>query len=127
MLSRRPPYHETPIGSSVGRRTPKLRENDRIDACVVRRGFTQQALLQTPFKPIREGAARLRHWNMRHWKESSALFVPRFERFELLCRDFRGQPETQQRAAADLGDVLVTAVGHDDHANVTIRREPDIG
>jgi len=44
----------------------KPRENDRIDACVVRRGFTQQALLQTPFNPIREGAARLRHWNMRH-------------------------------------------------------------
>jgi hypothetical protein len=40
---------------------------------------------------------------MRHWKESSALFVPRFERFELLHRDFRRQPETQQRAAADRG------------------------
>jgi hypothetical protein len=48
--------------------------------------------------------------NMRHWKETSALFVPRFERFELLHRDFRRQPETQQRAAADLGDVLVTPV-----------------
>jgi hypothetical protein len=32
--------------------------------------------------------------NMRHWKEPSTLFVPCFERFELLHRDFRGQPET---------------------------------
>src|SRR5262245_54774146 len=49
------------------------------------------------------------------------------ERFELLHRDFRRQSEPQKRAASDLGDVLVTPVAHNDHAEATIRREPDIG